>query len=276
MSHVEDEHPFDEFIQQPEENIRLAHAALLCACDEYHDLTPAHYLQRLNALADRVDSKDAHTGHERADVLREVLVDGEMYHGNIEDFGNPVNSYLNKVIDTRAGIPISLSAIWIDVAAQLGWPFVGVSLPGHFIIRYDGIGEEILIDPFNNGRELSHDDCSKMVRALFGDEFSLTEQHLEPAGTLAILARMLGNLYMSYVQVNDYSRTARVLSRIVALRPEDAMVHAELGRMQLLNGDLIGAATALHRATELAQNAEEISTVNHHKRELRARMHEQN
>ncbi|MEE9295341.1 MAG: transglutaminase family protein [Phycisphaerae bacterium] len=276
MSAGESPHPFDEFVQKPESEIRLAHAALLCACDEYQGLTPARYLQRLNALADRIDREDAFSAYDRVAALRQVLVEAELYRGNFEDFANPVNSYLNRVIDTRRGIPISLSAIWLDVAEQLGWPIVGVSLPGHFIIRYEGVGEEMLIDPFNGGRELTHDDCAHMLTTLFGDEFTLTDQHLVPAGTRAILARMLGNLYTTYVQSGDFARTTCVLKRITALRPKDAMVRAELGRMQVLTGDLRGAAATLHQALDLADSDDERSTVDHHTDELRARMHEQN
>ncbi len=95
-------------------------------------------------------------------------------------------------------------------------------------------------------------------------------------GTRAILARMLGNLYTTYVQSGDSSRTTLVLRRIVALRPQDAMVRAELGRMQVLTGDLRGAAATVHQALDLADSDDEKSTVNHHICELRARMHEQN
>ncbi len=275
--HLDDgPHPFDELVQQPDSKIRLAHAALLWARDEYTAIAPAHYLERLHAVADRVDATSACSGQDRVDALRRVLVESHSFRGNYEDFGNPANSYLNCVIDARRGIPVSLGAIWLDIAQQLDWPIVGVSMPGHFVLRYEGIAQEILIDPFNAGRELTRDDCAQMLAILYGPDFTLTEEHLATVGTHAILARMLGNLYATYVKADDWARTIRVLLRITALRPQDALMQAELGRVQILAGDLKGSANTLNRALELAVDNEETSTIQQHLAELRTRLGEQN
>ncbi len=276
MKPMREPHPFDEMVRRPDREIRLAHAALLWARDEHSDMTPAHYLDRLNALADRVEAKDAQCGHERIEALRHVLVEAEAFRGNYEGFTRPENSYLNRVIDTRRGIPVSLSVIWLDLAEQLDWPLVGLTLPGHFIIRYDGVGDELLVDPFNEGREITREQCSTMLSGLFGREFELTDEHMTPASERAILARMLGNLYAAYASKEDWLRTGRVLRRITALRPKDAMVHAELGRVLMLVGDLKSAATVLNKAEELARGEEESATVIHHLNELRFRLHQRN
>ncbi len=276
MSLEHESHPFDEMICDGQSEFRLAHAALLWARDEYTNVAPAHYLERLGVLADRVDRAGAHTGNERIDAISQVLVKDEAFRGNYGDFVNPANSYLNCVIDTRRGIPISLSAIWLDIAEQLDWPLSGVSLPGHFIIRYDGVGEEILVDPFNEGRELNHEDCERIVKAVCGADTMFGEEHLAPADPRSILARMLGNLYATYTRLSDWPRTIHILKRFAALQPGDAMILAELGRMQTLVGQLKRAADTLNRAGELAQDDEQRSTVNHHLASLRSHLSEQN
>lgn len=269
-------HPFDEMVQQPERNIRPAHAALLWARDEHTDMTPAHYLDRLKALADRVDAENAATPSDRVDALRGVLVESESFRGNYDDFGNPENSYLNRVIDRRLGIPISLSLVWLDVAKQLDWPIVAVALPGHFLIRYDGMGDDLFVDPFNGGRELSRDDCATIMSTLFGKDFELREEHFAPAGPHTILTRMLGNLYVVYATTEDWPRAVHVLQRLIALRPQDAMVHAELGRLLILTGELKAAAGVLAKAEELVEDGEASATVSHHLNELRFRIRQQN
>ncbi len=258
------------------DNVRLAHAALLLATDEYDDIAPARYLERLNGLAERVDVSNVYTGSDRVEALRVVLIESESYRGNYEDFQNPANHYLNRVIDTHRGIPISLSAVWLDLARQLDWPFHGVSMPGHFLIRYDGIGEEIIVDPFNGGRELSHEQCEQMVKGIFGPDFVLADDHLAPIGTKTMLTRMLGNMYSMYAQKQDWLRCVRVLRRVVAVHPEESMLHSELGRMQFVAGDLKSAANTLTRALELASNDEEEATANTHLHELRQLVSEQN
>lgn len=263
-------------MQRNREDFRLAHAALLLAQDEYSKLAPARYLERLNGLAERVDRLEAHSGSDRVEALREVLIDSEAYRGNYEDFQNPANHYLNRVIDTHRGIPISLSAVWLDLAHQLDWPFFGVSMPGHFMVCYQGIGEEILVDPFNGGREVSREQCSQMVKGIFGPDFELTDEHLASIESPTVLTRMLGNLYSMYAQQQDWQRCVRALKRVVAIHPEESLLHSELGRILFVAGDLTSAATTLNQALKLATNEEEEATANHHLRDLKQLFSEQN
>jgi len=269
-------HPFDEVVKQSEDQVRLAHAALLWARDEYTDMAPKKYLDRLNALADRVDSAQASTGAERVEALREALVVDASYRGNYEDYANPANSYLNRVIDTRRGNPVSLGVIWLDVAAQLEWPVFGLSMPGHFLIRYEGVADEVIVDPFNGGRVLSENDCTQMYAAMFGADATPDPEHLERLGNYGILARMLGNQYVLYAHAADWPRTYRVLRRLVAVQPRDALVYAELGRVLMHLGEYKEAATVLSDALALADGTEETATVNHHLVELRSKLNEQN
>ena len=269
-------HPFDEAVKQPESDVRLAHAALLWARDEYEDIAPKQYLDRLSALADRVDGLHASTGTERVEALRDTLVVSASYRGNYEDFANPANSYLNRVIDMRRGNPVSLGAIWLDIAKQLDWPMFGLAMPGHFLIRYEGVADEVIVDPFNSGRILSEEDCTKMYSAMFGDEAVREEFHSERLETFGILARMLGNLYVLYANAGDWSRTALILRRLVAVQPRDAVVRAEFGRVLTLLGDFKEAAATLNEAMTLADGDEEKATINHHLIGLRSKFNEQN
>ena len=62
----------------------------------------------------------AETPGEEIDALKSILVLEEGFMGNEEDYYRPANSLLHEVLRTRRGIPISLSAVWLDVAEQNG------------------------------------------------------------------------------------------------------------------------------------------------------------
>jgi regulator of sirC expression with transglutaminase-like and TPR domain len=262
-------HPFDDLLRGSDGSIRLADAALQFARDEYPNLKPIQYLRRLDALADRLDALAGPSDADRIEALRTVLVEEARLGGNRDDYTSPANSYLNQVLDTRLGIPIGLSVIWLDVCARLGWPLSGVSMPGHFIVSYDGAPQRILLDPFQGGRELSFRDCRRIVRSLFGDKLKLTEQHLEPAGTLAIIERMLGNLYSTYAQRGDRLRMSRVLQRLAAVRPDSLGVHQELGRILLQSGRLEEAALVLAAVQRLAVGKDDLRRLEWQIEELR-------
>ncbi|NOT00904.1 MAG: hypothetical protein HOP29_09770 [Phycisphaerales bacterium] len=269
-------HPFDEAVRQIHSEIRLAHAALLLAEDAYDNVSPPAYLARLDAMAKRADEGSPRTASDRVSALRQVLVDGEGLQGNLDDYHNPDNLYLNRVLDTRRGVPITLGTIWIDVADALGWPIVGMDMPGHFLLRYDGDDEELLIDPFNNGHEVSRAFCAEMTTRLFGPEFQLTEAHFAAISPRGLLGRILGNIYAFNVQREDWPQAVWALRRLNAVSADDAVLLAELGRLETKLGDLDSASRSLKHALKLAQGTEHVATINHHLFEVRRLINERN
>jgi regulator of sirC expression with transglutaminase-like and TPR domain len=86
--------------------------------------------------------------------INEVLFNLEKFRANTDDYYNPLNSYLNVVIERRTGIPITLSVLYAAVARVAGFQMHPVSFPAHFLVKHvleDGSGE-IIVDPFNGGR----------------------------------------------------------------------------------------------------------------------------
>ncbi len=129
---------FAEMAARPDEQLDLAYAALLIAAEEYPDLSPAAYLARLDRLAAKVrDGLYPDAGpHETLARLNRVLYDEEGFRGNTEEYHDPRNSYLNEVLDRKKGIPITLAAVYMEVARRIGFVFEGVGFPGHFLIKH--------------------------------------------------------------------------------------------------------------------------------------------
>ncbi len=124
-------------------------------------------------------------------IFRQFLFDEQGFHGNRTDYYSPDNSYLNQVLQSRTGIPITLSLLVLCLAHRLNLPIVGVSMPGHFVLRYG----QLLLDPFHGGRLLTEADCAEMC-----DDMGLPFQraYLNEAPPLQILLRMVNNLIGSY------------------------------------------------------------------------------
>lgn len=130
----------------------------------------------------------ASTDRDRIETLVEYLGHELRFRGNLEDYYNIHNSLLPEVIETRMGIPISLSLVYMLVGQRAGLNVHGVGLPGHFIIRY---GEDFF-DPFHAGARLGLDECWSLFEQ---QGQTLTAELLEPATPLQILRRILTNLY---------------------------------------------------------------------------------
>lgn len=226
-------HPFDDYVRNCGENLRVAHANLLLALDHDANVRVEDYLRRLDDLARRVDALGAVTPCERIAALRHVLVEQERLLGRPEDFCDPRASYLNQVLDRRHGLPITLSAVWLDVAGTLGWPFRGVGMPGHFLVaQHAGESDWLYLDPFDGGEVLDEAACARILAKCCGPAVALAPDHLAPVCARAILTRMLGNLKSLYCAAQRWTCAEKVLQRLLALHPEDATICEDIRRVR--------------------------------------------
>lgn len=225
-----DRHPFDRYVTNVDEDTwRVAHAALLFAGDFDPGADVDAALGRLDDLAGRVAALGPRTPGERVEAMRLVLVQQEGFTGNRHDYYDVRNSLLHAVLDRRTGIPITLSAVWMDVAGQLGWPVYGLALPGHFMIEYHSIDEPpIVLDPFEGGERLSREGTTAHLQAVTGAPLVVQPEAFAPATKRAILARMLANLFAICARQHDWPRLRRILYRQLALTPESEEVRENL------------------------------------------------
>jgi Uncharacterized conserved protein len=119
------------------------------------------------------------------------------FAGNINDYGDPRNSFLPEVMDRRLGLPITLSVFMIEVGRRIGVGLHGVGMPGHFLV---GVGEgagqtaEEFVDPFNSGAVVDRERCRMRFVAQFGPQAQFDAAMLRPTPSRLILLRMLTNL----------------------------------------------------------------------------------
>lgn len=185
---------------------------------------------------------------------------GELgFAGNVNDYYDPANSYLPDVLARRRGIPISLALLYIEIATQVGLQAVGVSFPGHFLVKLHMPQGEVVIDPLD-GRSLSREQLEERLlpfRATRGPGLSGPDDlqddddapplglYLQAAAPRDMLARLLRNLKEIHRQADDLPRLLAVMERLVILLPDDwrerrdrGLVRAGLGRFDLACDDV--------------------------------------
>jgi regulator of sirC expression with transglutaminase-like and TPR domain len=237
--------PGPEFARllQGADAIDLVRVNLEIAADAYLGLEPDSYLRRVEVLAERVAARCAPGAPGKA-VLAQinwVLFVEEEFQGNQERYDDPRNSYLNEVLDRKLGIPISLSVLYRAVAGKVGLRLHGVNFPAHFLLRLDGPGEPLFIDPFNAGQVFGVEGCRERFRLMAGTAESLGVAELEPCRDAAIVARMLRNLKASYLRRGDLESALPVVRRLAVLCPEEPTERRDLG-VVLLHTDRPGPA----------------------------------
>jgi regulator of sirC expression with transglutaminase-like and TPR domain len=225
---------FARLMQRAEEEFNLDEAALLIARTEYPHLNVPDQLGRLDALAFRLLCDLSRPAIEIIESLNKLLFEKEQFRGNEEEYDDPRNSYLNDVLDRKLGIPISLSLVYIEVARRHDLAVMGVSFPGHFLVKYRTDHNEILIDPYRRGRILTRQDCQELLKAQFGDEAELKPEYFAASTKKQILARMLNNLKGSYVRRHDFTRVLTVIQLALLVEPESSQQLHDRGMIYFL------------------------------------------
>jgi regulator of sirC expression with transglutaminase-like and TPR domain len=166
------------------------------------------------------DAALGRTVEETIEVLTTMLGGKLGLHGDEDEYDDPENSFLPRVLERRMGLPILLSIVYIEVGRRAGVPLVGVPLPGHFVVAYRRPPSEgrIVLDPFRGGRELSEADVEEIS---FRSNAPLTAEVLRPATPYTIATRMLRNLLGSYQRRSQWDK-ARLVARLMqAIDPAD-------------------------------------------------------
>ncbi len=233
-------------------SLPLLEAAISVAQDVQPDLDTQAVLAEVDALAAALRRR---IPADAAALQRLRLLNRYFFHvlgfaGNVNDYHDPANSYLPEVLARRRGIPITLAIVYMELATQAGLQAVGVSFPGHFLVKLHMPQGEVVIDPFS-GQSLSREELDERLapfrrqRGLVGDDEAPLGLFLQPAPERDIVARLLRNLKEIHRQSGDLPHLLAVLERLVVLLPEDwrerrdrGLAQAELGRYDLACADI--------------------------------------
>jgi regulator of sirC expression with transglutaminase-like and TPR domain len=215
------------------EKIPLFEAAASLAQDEYPRLDLENVLSTLEQLGRRLAERCRNLSTE----LKRLQETSRFFHnelgfsGNVNNYYDPDNSFVHKVLESRRGIPITLAIIYIELARTVGLDAEGISFPGHFLIKINLHEGPVVLDPFT-GQSLSKEDLLERLEP-YRKSFGLTGNSkgsedsevpiglfLQPATSKDILLRMLRNLREVYRQQGQPEKVQKVVQRILVLDPE--------------------------------------------------------
>ncbi|MBL4802658.1 MAG: transglutaminase family protein [Emcibacter sp.] len=214
----------------------IAYTALLLASFDRPGVSFQKYEHHLKILALDLagEALEAGSAVERAQALARVLHDRHEYTGNEEYYEDLQNANLMSVIDTRKGLPVTLSILYMHTARAQGWHVEGLAFPQHFLIRLSGAEAadgQVIIDPFNDGAILDARDLRKMIRELSHADAELKPDYYEAITDRDILVRLLNNIKIRCLKVSDLGQAINILSRLVMIDPEMIQHHYELGML---------------------------------------------
>ncbi|MDA0807103.1 MAG: transglutaminase-like domain-containing protein [Planctomycetota bacterium] len=169
-----------------------------------------------------------HSEQEQLETLaRSISMDHEVT-GSEAAYRTADGSFLNRVIETGQGIPISLSLLYMEVAGQLGLTLSGVSSPLHFLTMAETVTGRLFLDAYSGGRLLTEEETVGWLCDLTRMRPDQVERSLLPADDRTIVIRMLNNLCTLYASNEDWSSAWTVQNRLVAISPASYPLRRDL------------------------------------------------
>jgi regulator of sirC expression with transglutaminase-like and TPR domain len=159
-----------------------------------------------------LELNDNLTALEQIKVFNYVFFELHGFHGNVDKYHAPENSFINKVLESKSGNPLSLSIVYMLVAQSLDLPVKGINLPEHFVLAYTGAsidpttleykGNNVLfyINVFSRGTIFSYKDIDLFLKQLNQEP---KPAFFNPCTNMDIIMRMLNNLINAYQKLND-------------------------------------------------------------------------
>ena len=211
-------------------DVNLTLAALELARDAYPGLEFAPTLNWIEARAAELSAAVAAARSDTA-ALREIsecIAERHGVFGERSCYERPDGSYLHRVVETRRGIPISLSLLYMAVAERLGVELSGVAAPLHFLTRFESSRGPLFVDAFGHGRVLKYGECLQWLHQMARLPKDRIAAALEPVGARPIVTRMLSNLKALYVQQERWLAAWHVQHRLAALHPSSYQERRDL------------------------------------------------
>jgi regulator of sirC expression with transglutaminase-like and TPR domain len=217
---------------KPNKLDKIAECALqLSKIIYYNDMNVKKYLDKINLMQKELNIKreSSNINFSRPtqiiELINEYMFKEQEFKANIHDYQNPLNNFLNIVIEKKIGIPITLSIIYITLAQSVNFILYPVNFPRHFLVKYvldDAKHNEIIIDPFNKGRIMDDYALKNLIDSFFPNQnIPLTKKLVEKANLSQVMIRILNNLKDSFFEIQEFDKLNIANEMIFAIDPKN-------------------------------------------------------
>ena len=213
-------------VQENDDIIKITEYVLhIARIIDYPDLKVSDYMNMMNEMGKELKSQIKNAKSMRPthiiEKLNEFFFDDKKFQPNTSDYYNPINNYLNIVLEKRTGIPITLSLIYIHLASYMDFKLHPVNFPSHFLVKYvldEDTDESIVIDTFNKGRIMDDHILQDLLNKAYPrSTISLSNNLMKKTNSSQILIRVLNNLKNGYMEVDDLNKIMKINEMILSL-----------------------------------------------------------
>lgn len=132
---------------------------------------------------------------EQVKILNHIIYDVNKFRGDTSTINNPDYYFINTLLNTHIGNPLSLGMLYCIIAERLEIPIYGIDIPNHFILAFCKKTEDFpqfedvlfYINPFNHGNVLMRKDIRNYLNEL---NISPELRYFEPSRNTNIIKKL--------------------------------------------------------------------------------------
>ena len=257
-------------VQENDDIVKITEYVLhIARIIDYPNLKISEYMNMMNEMGKELTGQIKNTKGMRPthviEKLNDFFFDDKKFQPNISDYYNPVNNYLNIVLEKRTGIPITLSLIYIHLASYMDFKLHPVNFPSHFLVKYildEDSDESIVIDPFNKGRIMDDYVLQDLLNKAYPrSTISLSNDLLKKTNSLQITIRVLNNLKNGYMEVDDLNKIMKINEMILSLDSTSSEALRDKGIILYRNKEYEQALEILYKYIDLNPEANDIDRI---------------
>jgi tetratricopeptide (TPR) repeat protein len=238
----------DRVLRMSDNHIDIATAALLVSQHWNPDLNIIRYRGKIDEMAwtikDRMIKERTGTSPAALNIINDYLYK-ELKFKAVSKADDPLDLFLDSVVDRRQGYCLSLSILYLSLAERLGLPVYGVVVPGHFFVRYDDGKTRFNIETTSDGVSPPDSHYVEKFKITGKEPDSTYLKNLNKVQTLGCLFNNLGNLYQ---EANNVNAAQWSLEAAVEINPSLALSHTNLGNVYLKQGNFDKAVAEYKKA----------------------------
>ncbi len=262
--------------QLPDAEIDIADAALQLARVDTPEADWEAARGELSVLAREAAAAAEGIGAEdladQAVALQRLVVGGHGYQGDSENYDDPANANLIRVVARRRGLPVALGVVWLHTAQAAGWAAHGVDFPGHFLIAVTSPGQQVVLDVFDGGRSLDAQALRALVKTFEGPQAELRPGLLRAMGNRAVLLRLQNNIKLRRLRGGDLAGALACTEDMLRIAPEEVSQWREAGLMNSRLDRVSAALRCYERFLALLPTGDTAERVRAAMDELRSRL----
>ena len=208
---------------------------------------------------------------DRVSPLARIIHERHGFEGDQDDYENPANANLIRVIERRRGLPVALGIIWLHAARAAGWMAHGINFPSHFLVALPMPGAPtFVVDVFAGGQIVDERSLGTLLQRVEG--LRLGPGILRPMTTRDVLLRLQNNIRVRRRDAGDVAGAFAALEDMLRIAPDNASLWLEAAVAHRSVGQTAQAIRCFDRYVDLEPEGTEADRARRAAAELRGHL----